>query len=169
MSQLLLFAELASGSSEPAMQDLPGRQKLVAILIAVAMLVTVIELVRRRKLREEYSILWSITATLLLLFAIEYRILIWITELIGAATPHSTLFLGALIFLMLLSLQFSIRNSRLTNRQRRLSQRWAELEQRIAELEERLGAAAPHGDTRPEAPPEPGKDVPEPPQRKSET
>jgi hypothetical protein len=169
MSQLLLFAELVQDSGASAMQDLPGRQKLVAILIAVAMLVTVIELVRRRKLREEYSILWSITATLLLLFAVEYRILIWITELIGAATPHSTLFLGALIFLMLLSLQFSIRNSRLTNRQRRLSQRWAELEQRIAELEERLGAAASGSDSSAKAQRDADKANPEPPQRKSET
>lgn len=133
-----------------APSELPGRQKLVAILIAAGMLVTVIELVRRRKLREEYSILWALTATVLLVLALEYRVLVWITDLIGAATPHSTLFLGALIFLMLLSLQFSIRNSRLTNRQRRLGQRWAELEERIQRLEERLRESGAPGESPPE-------------------
>ncbi|PIE24639.1 MAG: hypothetical protein CSA62_02070 [Planctomycetota bacterium] len=134
-----LIATTQASLKEEAPLDLPGRQKFVAITIAVLMIVVVAELVRRRKLREEYSILWVLTATALFVLAIEYRILFWATELIGAATPHSTLFLGALLFLMLLSLQFSIRNSRLTNRQRKLGQRWAELEERIRKLEELLG------------------------------
>ena len=110
---------------------LPPRQKLVAIVLASAMLLVVLELVRRRKLREEYSLLWVVTALALLLLALNYKILVWVTGVIGAAVPNSTLFFGGILFLMLLCLQFSIRVSRLTYRMRSLSRRLALLEEAI--------------------------------------
>ncbi len=120
----------------PVPSELPGRQRLVAILLALGILLTVLELVRQRKLREEYSALWLATAGFLLLLAIEYRVLLWITDLIGAVLPTSTLFFGGLVFLILLSLQFSVRLSRLTYRSRAQTRRIAFLEERIRKLEE---------------------------------
>ncbi len=119
--------------------DLPGRQKAVAIGLAIVVLIVVIELVRQRKLREEYSFLWIITATALLVLALNYEILVWMTHLIGAVTPHSTLFFGGLVFLMIFSLQSSVRMSRLTHRLRKLSQRYADLENEVREIRKDLG------------------------------
>lgn len=112
---------------------LPPRQRLVAILLAVTMLVTILELVRRRRLREEYSVVWVVTAVALLVLAFNYRILVWVTGVIGAAVPNSTLFFGGLLFLMLLCLQFSVRLSRLTYRMRKLTRQVALLQEEIAE------------------------------------
>lgn len=113
---------------------LPGHQKSVAIVLAVAILFVVFELVRRRKLREEYSLLWGGTAVLLLVLALEHRLLNVFKRLIGAVEPTSALFFGALVFLMLVSLMFSIRLSKLSIRSRTLSQRIALLEEELHEL-----------------------------------
>jgi hypothetical protein len=118
---------------QTALEDatMPGRQKIVAIVLAAAMLLAVVELVRRRKLREEYSVLWILTAIALLILALNYRILVFFTELIGAVHATSALLFGGILFVMLLGLQFSVRMSRLTYRMKVLSRRLALLEEEV--------------------------------------
>lgn len=123
----------------PEATDLPARQRLVAAILAGVMLLAVIELVRQRKLREEYSVLWVVTALGLLFLAINYGFLVWLTGLIGGVLPTSTLFFGGILFLMLLSLQFSVRLTRNTTRMRQLARKCALLEQRLEELERLQG------------------------------
>ncbi|HLQ38933.1 MAG TPA: DUF2304 family protein, partial [Planctomycetota bacterium] len=53
------------------LEPLPARQQLVAIVLAAAVLALVVELVRRRKLREEYSWVWVLTAVLLIALALH--------------------------------------------------------------------------------------------------
>ena len=115
--------------------QLPGRQKVVAIVIAVSMLLVVLELTRRRKLREEYSVLWVLTALGLLALALNYSILVGLTELIGTVLPQNTLVFFGLLFLMLLALQFSVRLSRMTYRIRKLSQKMAMLEAELLDVQ----------------------------------
>jgi hypothetical protein len=110
---------------------LPARQQAVALVLALLILFAVVELVRKRKLREEYAFLWIGTAVLLIVLALTDQPLLWVKDLIGADQPVSALFLGALLFLMLLALQFSVRLSRLTWRLKTLAQRLALLEKEI--------------------------------------
>ena len=109
---------------------------LVAIVLAVVMLVVVIELVRRRKLREEYAFLWIGTAVVLTVLALWTDVLAWLMQLLGAQTQASTLFFGALVFLMLVALQFSVRLTKLTFRNKALSQQVSLLRQELEELRE---------------------------------
>ena len=113
---------------------LQPEQKTVAIALSVVVALFVLELIRRRKLREEQSTLWLGTAVLLVILAIFDSLLSSFASLIGAKTAPSALFFGALLFLMLVALQFSIRLSKLTYRNRKLGQRVALLEQRLDEL-----------------------------------
>ena len=101
---------------------MPIRQKVVAFLIAISIFFVILELVRRRKLREEYSWLWLLTGALLVTLTIWYDLLVRITDLIGAVAPTSTLFFFALIFLILVCVQFSMRISALTNQVKDLAQ-----------------------------------------------
>ncbi len=116
------------------LQPLPERQTIVAIALAVSMLIVVVELVRKRKLREEYSFLWVGTAVILIVLALKQDLILELSKLFGAAQSSSTLFFLALVFLMLLSLQFSVRLSRLTFRNKALIQRIALLEREMEEL-----------------------------------
>jgi hypothetical protein len=124
--------------------ELPTRQRVVAIALAATILLLVVELVRRRKLREEYSWVWIFTSLVLIALALESGLLLSLSEWIGAASSTSTLFFFGVVFLLLLTLQFSVRLSRLTQRHKTLGQRLGLLE---AELE-RLRAQQPGADGR---------------------
>jgi len=101
------------------------RQQAVALAISLALLVLIVELVRRRRLREEYSVLWILTGLAIFVLATWYDLLIAITQFIGAVLPTSTLFFCALIFLILVCLQFSVKISLLETRVKELAQRLA--------------------------------------------
>lgn len=124
------------------MQGLPFHQQVVAIVLAVAILLVVIELVRKRKLREEYSILWIVTAVALLALAVEHQLLTWFQNAIGAVLPISALFFGALVFLVLVSLQYSVRLSKLTARNKTLCQKIALLERDVEQLKQQRTPAS---------------------------
>jgi len=85
-------------------------------------LVVVVELIRRRKLREEYAFLWILTTLGMLLLSSWYGLVEWITHVIGAVTVTTTLFLFGLLFLLLISVHFTTVLSRLTVQVRRLAQ-----------------------------------------------
>jgi hypothetical protein len=104
------------------------RQKIVALAISLAILVLIIDLVRKRRLREEYSVLWILTGIGICILSVWYGLLRTITTFIGAVVPTSTLFFFALVFLILLSLQFSVRISALQDQIKELTQRLALLE-----------------------------------------
>jgi hypothetical protein len=110
------------------------RQQFVAIAGAIAIVLIVFELVRRRKLREEYSWVWVATAIAIVVLALNESLLLTLSSWIGAASSASTLFFGAILFLMALTVQFSVRLSRLTHRQRTLAQRLALLEEELSEV-----------------------------------
>lgn len=116
------------------LEPLPGRQRLVAVLLAAGLIVLTFELVRRRKLREEYSWVWITTAVLLAVLALQQDLLVTISGWIGSASVVSTLFFGAFLFVLALLLQVSVRLSRLTHRHRTLGQRFALLEEEVARL-----------------------------------
>jgi len=90
--------------------------RLVAIAGALLALLFVLELVRRRRLKEEYSLLWVLTAVALIVLAVWYDLLVEVTDLIGGVAPSSTLFFFGLIFVFVMLLHFSVRVSMLERR-----------------------------------------------------
>ena len=113
---------------------MPLRNKMVALIVSIGLLLLIIELVRRRKLREEYSWLWLLTASTILVLTLWFDLLKRITFLVGAVIPSSTIFMLAFLFLIFISLHFSVVISKLTNRNIELAQRYAHLEYELNEL-----------------------------------
>ena len=105
-----------------------ARQKTLALAISGALLLLILELVRRRKLREEYSWLWLLTALAIMILALRYDLLLTMTRLIGAVVPVSTLFFFGLIFLMVISISYSVRISTLSLQVKNLAQKLTILE-----------------------------------------
>jgi hypothetical protein len=89
------------------------RQKIFAIIVSVVLLAMIIELVRRKKLREEYSFLWILTGVVIIILVVWYDILVWLSRIIGAIAPTSTLFVFAILFIMMILMHFSIKISEL--------------------------------------------------------
>ena len=111
------------------------RIRIITVAGAVALLLFVLELVRRRKLKEEYSVLWVLTGVVLLVLSIWYDLLSRITRTVGADVPSSTLFFFGLLFVIALLLHFSIRVSALERRMTALIQEIGLM--RISEPDER--------------------------------
>ena len=101
---------------------MPVRQKMFFLSIAVVLLFVILELVRRRRLRVEYSWLWMASGATIILLILRYDLLIWLTDLVGAAIPTSTLFFLCILYLAMLSLNYSVRLSALTRQVKELAQ-----------------------------------------------
>ena len=113
---------------------MPIQQQIFSLFVSVFVFIVIIDLVRKRRLREEYSVLWLATSVLMFILILRYKWLVSLTYLIGATTTTTTLFLFALIFLILLSVQFCIKISRLTDQVKNLSQENALMKLEIEQL-----------------------------------
>jgi len=121
------------------------RQQIFAIIVTLLMLTSIIYLVKERKLKEEYSWLWLVTGTTMLVLVLHYEGLVWITRVIGAVLPTTTLFLFGIFFLIAISLHFAIRISILQNQVKNLAQKISILEEKLAA--EKKPETLPHTDT----------------------
>ena len=119
---------------------MPIAQKVFALLVCAGIFAVTVAMVRQRRLREEYSVLWLATSVVMFVLVLRYDWLVALTNLIGAAVPTTTLFLGAIIFLLLIVMQFSIKLSDLADKVKNLAQENALLR---AALEKRQGVGEP--------------------------
>ena len=116
------------------------KQKIFAIVASAALIILIGVLVKRRKLREEYAILWLMTGVGILALVIAYPILEGLSKLIGAVAPTTTLFLFAFLFVILISISFSVRFSRLADQMQSVVTELAFLRRELEELKKEKGA-----------------------------
>ena len=121
--------------------------RVLALALCTAVLVAVLVLVRRGKLREEYTPIWTVVAVGTMVLSIWFDILRLLTRAVGAWTPSSTLFFFGLVFLLTVCLNYAVRLSGLSLQVKLLAQEVALLRQRLAEGD--AGRAAREDDVRP--------------------
>ena len=96
--------------------------QIIAIIFSLSIFIGVIDLIRRRKLKEQYSLLWLASSAILLLLSIWRELLHKVAHMAGVAYPPSLLFLIAFIFLLLIVLHFSVIISTLSENNKKLAQ-----------------------------------------------
>ena len=121
------------------------RQKIIAVMVSVSIFISIIYLVREKKLKEEYSWLWLLTALAIMTLALRYDLLLTMTRLVGAVVPISTLFFFGLIFLMVISISYSVRISTLSLQVKNLAQKLTILEGYVRDEPYQQGKASKHG------------------------
>ncbi len=104
------------------------KQKIFAVLASLSIFIAIIYLVKKGKLREEYSWLWLLTGLIMLVLVLWYDLLVFLTGLIGAVVPTTTLFIFGIIFLMLIALHSAIKISLLNDQIKNLAQKVSLLE-----------------------------------------
>lgn len=80
----------------------------LVIAAAVAVLLSITVLLRRRKLREKYTFLWLVVGIVVLLLAVFPAILRWASDLAGVQVPSNLLFAVAIVFLAGVCLHLSL-------------------------------------------------------------
>jgi hypothetical protein len=113
------------------------RIQLLAIIASGAMLLFVLELVRRKAFMERYALLWLLAAVVLLGLSLWRGAVEEIATVLGIAYPPNALFLVAFGFVLVLLLHFSLAVSRLSDQTKVLAQRLGLVEQRLSEAERR--------------------------------
>jgi hypothetical protein len=107
--------------------------RMIAIAASGVMVVTVLWLVRRRVLREEFTPIWVGVAAALTLVSVRGDLLHGLTRAIGAWTSSSTLFALGELALLLICLSYAIRLSRQSTQIKNLAQELALLRARVEE------------------------------------
>lgn len=110
------------------------RSVIFAIVASILAFVLVLELVRQRRLREEYSLLWLGTALVMMIVSAWRDLLHSFSSLVGISYPPNLLFLLAALFTMLLLLYFSTVITRLTQENKDIAQEVALLRYELENL-----------------------------------
>ncbi len=102
--------------------ETPDKIQFLSIAASIMVILFVLELIRRRRIKEEYSLLWLSTGFLFLFFSIWKDGLNYISKLIGIYYPPATLFLILLVGVFSILIHFSVVISKLTEKNKLLAQ-----------------------------------------------
>ena len=108
-------------------------QRVLPLSAAIIITLVTVELIRRRKLREEYSLLWFLASVVLMVFGIWPELLLWASVVTGVyyLTIMIVICFG---FLSLMVLHLAMVVSRSADDSRKLAQRLALMERKLEEL-----------------------------------
>ena len=107
---------------------------LIALVGSVLILAGIVELLRRRQLKEKYAVLWLVVGLVLVVFTAFPALLTRISTALGVAVPTNLLFFVAILFLVGVVLHLSWEASRLENETRKLAEDMAIMRMDLNEL-----------------------------------
>lgn len=113
-----------------------SRTQMIVAFCAVALALYVLDLVRRRRLSEDYSLLWVVASLVIAVLGFSTPLLKYITRVLGMMFESSTVFAVGLAFAIAMLLFLSVRLSRLSQAHETLTRELAllrhELERKAA-------------------------------------
>jgi hypothetical protein len=121
---------------QDAQDVMEHRARLFAVVLGMIVSLFVINLVRTKKLKEEFALLWLVTCVVLVLTPLVIDYLDLVAYALGIEYPPALIFLLAIISLLLILFQFSMRISRFSEHIKVLAQELAVLRARIEDLEQ---------------------------------
>lgn len=106
---------------------------VLGITASALVLIVVVELLRRRRLRERHAIWWFVAGILALIVSIFPQTLLWVSQAIGVEVPTNLVFFVSIAILFLVCLQHSSELTELESKARSLAEQVALLELRMDE------------------------------------
>lgn len=106
-------------------------------LISLAFFVATFEFVRKRHLREEYAILWLLTALSVALLSLWPGLVETLSRITGFYYLTSVVFI-VFVFVIAVLMHYSVVISRMKDTNKELVQKCALLEQKVREISERI-------------------------------
>lgn len=108
---------------------------IAAFLLALAIVALVVEMLRRKKLREKYAVLWLIVGVATLVLAAFPRLLNIVAEYVGVQVPSNLLFAMSILMLLGVCLHLSWEISVVEDETRTLAEEVAILRAQVEALE----------------------------------
>jgi hypothetical protein len=129
---------------------LTSQTRILAAVLAIAFMAMILELIRRDKLQERYSIVWFVAGLAMLLGAAFPDLLTFAANIMGVRDTNVALFSIVLLLLLALALNFSVIMSRQAAQITRLAQERA-IEKAREQASTENGGPAPAGKEGPPA------------------
>ena len=126
-------------AAEPGQVHLTSQTRIVAAVLALLFMLMILELIRRDRLQERYSVIWFIAGLGMLAGAAFPGLLEVVANLMGVRNTNVALFSIVLLLLLGLALNFSVIMSRQAAQITRLAQERAIEQARRQSAEERNG------------------------------
>jgi hypothetical protein len=120
---------------------IPLTHRIIALSIAAAVLATTVEMIRRRKLREEYAMLWLSTSMILTVLAIFPQIPFFLNQALGI-NYLTMLMLSCFLFLAMIVMHYATAISRDAEHIRQLAQQVALLNEEVERLRKQAQQAS---------------------------
>jgi len=114
------------------------RIQFLAIAACLLIIIFIISLIRKRKLREEYSIMWLIGSLALIVFAVWRDLLDIIADAVGVIYAPAILLLVIIFFGVLIFLHITVVISQQTDQNKNMAQEISLLKNKIELLTEKL-------------------------------
>jgi hypothetical protein len=111
---------------------------IFGIVGALITLAVVIEMLRRRRLRERHALWWVVAGTLALIIGVFPQTLVWASQVVGVQIPTNLVFFVSIFILFLVCIQHSAELTNLEDETRMLAEQAALQDLRIRELEAKL-------------------------------
>ena len=107
------------------------RVQLFAIIGSILLFLFILELIRKKRIKEQYSLLWFFFGLAFIVLSVWRDALEWLAHTMGIAYAPSALLLMLVIAIFLILIQFSVIISRLSDKNDRLIQEVALLKEQI--------------------------------------
>lgn len=114
---------------------LSSRIQFWAVIGSVLLLLVIFELIRRKNLKERYSLLWLVTGGIFLILSLAIDHLTPVVRFFGFFIPSNALFLAGFLFLVIIALGMTIAVSNLSEKNKRLTQELVLLKKRVEDIE----------------------------------
>ncbi|GAA3874211.1 hypothetical protein GCM10022381_16290 [Leifsonia kafniensis] len=115
---------------------------ILGIVGALLTLGVVVEMLRRRRLRERHAIWWLIAGILALVVGVFPVTLTWAAGVVGVAAPTNLIFFVSVAILFLVCIQHSAELTALESQSQLLAEKLALQGLRLEDLEDRLNDTA---------------------------
>jgi hypothetical protein len=113
---------LALAAAEDAKVHLTSQTRVLAAILALAFVALILEMIRRDRLQERFSVVWFVAGLGMLAGAAFPGLLEFVADLMGVRDTNVALFSIVLLFLLGLALNFSVIMSRQAAQITRLAQ-----------------------------------------------
>ena len=95
---------------------------VLPFIFVLATITTMVVLMRRRVMKERFTVFWAILSLGVVVFAVFPPLLPFVAEHLGFQTPSNFVFFVASLMLLLMSVQFSVEISSLEEKTRTLAE-----------------------------------------------
>lgn len=116
----------------------PSRIQVLAIIGSILFLIFIIELIRKRKIKEEYGLLWIFFSLVFIVISLWRQGLEVLSRLLGIFYAPAAFLLILIVAMLLILIQYSLVISRLSEHYKALNQQIGILRLELKELNDRV-------------------------------